>query len=105
MEIRAGKAEQDAEAVMLASASAPALDQHIIERNQWLETMADYELQTERKYESLNRRIGKLERRHGGLFDMPEEMKGFLVMLALYVGVTVVLPELAALVRKWQQSR
>lgn len=73
-------------------------------RSQLFSTLADVEARADRRHESLTRRIQKLENR-GGLFNMPEEVKGFLVMLSLYVGVTILLPELARLVREWRQSQ
>lgn len=65
--------------------------------------LADVESRADRRHESISRRLSKLENR-SSMFDVPEEVKGFLVMLTLYVGVTFVLPELIRLVREWRQS-
>jgi len=71
------------------------------EREQWLDAMADLALQSDRRYENLSARIAKLERKIG--FAIPEEMKGFLLMLGLYIGVQLLLPLVIEMVERWRE--
>lgn len=73
------------------------------EREQWLDAMADMQLQSDRRFESLSIRCARLERKAG--LQIPEEMKGFLLMLGLYIGVQLLLPLVIETVERWRSSR
>lgn len=73
------------------------------ERERWLDVMADMQTQSDRRYESISRRIAAIERKAGGA--IPDEMKGFLLMLGLYIGVQLLLPLVIQMVDEWVRSR
>ncbi len=72
------------------------------EREQWLAAMADMQVQGDRRFESLSTRLARLERKVG--LAIPEEMKGFLLMLALYIGVQLLLPLVIEGLERWRRS-
>jgi hypothetical protein len=70
------------------------------EREQWLDAMADMQIQSDRRYNALNIRMTRIERKAG--LEIPEEMKGFLLMLGLYIGVQLLLPLVIEGVQAWR---
>jgi len=72
------------------------------ERERWLDAMADMQLQADRRFESHSIRIARLERSSG--VAIPEEMKGFLLMLGLYIGVQLLLPFVVETVARWRSQ-
>jgi hypothetical protein len=73
------------------------------ERELWLDTMADMQLQSDRRYASLSRQVQELKRQQGS--GIPDEMKGFLLMLGLYIGVQLLLPLVVEMVSEWRIRR
>jgi len=71
------------------------------ERERWLDTMADMQSQSDRRYEGLSNRVTRLERKSA--FVIPEEMRGFLLMLGLYIGVNLLLPTVIEMVERWRR--
>lgn len=86
------------------AASASPAPFALADRDRWLEAMADMHEEFGRKYEGVMRRLARIERQ-SFLRQMPEEVKGLLVMLTLYVGIAYVLPMIGDLVIKWRQQQ
>lgn len=82
----------------MTPAADPALD-----RDRWLSAMADMESRHDIQMEAIRRRLSHLEGRHRG-FSLTEEEKLMLFAVGSYVFVTVLVPVIAAYVRRWTQQ-
>lgn len=72
------------------------------ERDLWLETMADYDLETNRKFAAYERRIRRLESR-AQLVSMTDEMKAFLVMTGISLACAIFVPLIQGAIEKWRR--
>jgi len=70
-------------------------------REYWLDTLADMDSRNDRRYESLARRVTRLESKGSG-FAMGDETKMIMVYVGLYIAVVVVLPMVLDEVGKWR---
>lgn len=73
-------------------------------RDQWLDAMADMESRNDRHYESLSRRVTRLESRKGLFGALDEETKAILLGVGVYICVTVLLPAVLDQVAKWRSQ-
>jgi hypothetical protein len=92
---RGGAAGGDAGGTLAESPLLP-------DRDIWLDAMADMESRADRRYESLSRRVGRLESRKGLLGAMDEETKTIVLLVGAYLCVSVLLPAVLDQVQKWR---
>jgi hypothetical protein len=85
-----------------AAVDRSAIPPAIVDRDVWLDSLADVHSEMDRRFDTLNRRIARAESRHNSWTDMPDEVRGLLVMLAVYVGVSIILPMIGEWVSKWR---
>lgn len=93
-EVNSGNGDAGEQQESLSSLASPG------ERERWLDTMADMQIQADRRHKYLSDRLKKIEERLG--WQIPEEMKTFLLMMALYVGVQLLLPFVIDQVEQWR---
>lgn len=75
----------------------------VSERNSWLDTMADVKGECDRAHSSIERRLRRLESR-ARLISMSDEMKSFLVMAGLTLGVAILVPIAQGAIEKWRRQ-
>jgi hypothetical protein len=91
--------EVEGGAALPLASPAPAQDAGEI-RSLVFSALADVEERCDRRVDAVGKRIARLERR--SIFSMPDEVRGLLVMIAVYLAISVILPLIGEWAREWR---